>query len=518
MALNLKVPELADKPLIIAETRPYKISQFLDSLPMYDSLEAATLLLEEMEILNRQKIGPSQRIKALETYRPTVIDICYMLSRQYSDAHLPLSEVAKTHASLAESLWLEMGYGYKLALIDQQNKLFNLDSNKSSALVLQRIIDSMGKLALVYHHTYVTPPKSLWGELYQLYNYASQESVLDVAVSADDNKKESVDYSFKRVLLMALANPKHLPPNGIDLVAEYISLYGNLSKITPISPIDNSAGYFLVQLNTEQAPVLYAKNSGTLDLANDKLLSVVDLVKLTLKNAKLISSGEGASIKPLSESASDPYYLYLLKDLVKQWGAQGKRLFNRSSKTGGIELGVGVNAAHHFILGLSEPQSDQAEQENESDVAAQLKFRTSRWQYTNISAGGMGLRKYQNVDAKVKVGDIVSVRSNTSSGWSIGILRWANNTDKNLDIGTQLIAPQASAVETRQQNEDAFRPALLLPEFPALNQASSIICNCGTYSPARILELKQPGKISRIMITKLVEKTCSFERFQFSYL
>ena len=40
----------------------------------------------------------------------------------------------------------------------------------------------------------------------------------------------------------------------------------------------------------------------------------------------------------------------------------------------------------------------------------------------------------------------------------------------------------------------------------------------GTYSAARVLELDEDGRLQRIMITRLVESTARFERFQFARL
>lgn len=514
MALNLKIPALSDKPLIIAETRPQKIKQFLEELPASNTFEAATLLLEEMEILNRQKISSSNRFKALETYRPKVTELCEILSAEYCNTHLPLSEKAKTHASLTESLWLELGYGYKLSLIDFHNRLFSIDSSKSTALILHRAIESIGALAIVYYHTYVTLPKSLWSDLYQLFSYGYQEAVNEVEIKIDADITDTVTSAFKRVVLMSLTNPKHLSPRAIQLVAEYINAFADLSSISSANPAENTPGYFLIRLNSEDAPFAFINNQNSLDLANDKFLSVIELVKLTHKNAKLLDSGEKSNLKTLPASASEPYYVDVLKDLVKHLGSSKKRVFNRAAKTGGLELGVGVSAAHHFI----HSDAESAAKNEHAHADETLKYRTSRWQYTNISAGGMGLRKFQNVDAKIRVGDLVSVRGSASNGWSLGILRWANSSEKNLDIGTQLIAPQATAVEARPINEENYEPVLLLPELPALNQASSIISSCGIYSPARIMELKEAEKVSRIMITKLIERTSSFERFQFSYL
>ncbi|HLD08731.1 MAG TPA: hypothetical protein VJB68_01640, partial [Methylophilaceae bacterium] len=112
-----------------------------------------------------------------------------------------------------------------------------------------------------------------------------------------------------------------------------------------------------------------------------------------------------------------------------------------------------------------------------------------------------------------------SVKNSGESHWSVGVLRWiSNNEHQQLDIGTQLIAPEAKAAGARVPDQREFEPVLLLPGLPAIKQPSSVVSACGMYSPARVLELDEHGKISRIMLTRLVERTNSFERFQFSYL
>ena len=83
MALSLELPTLEDKPLIVAETRSRKITQFISNLPLSKPLEAATLLFDEMEILNRQKVAADARVRALEIYRTTVINITENLAAEY---------------------------------------------------------------------------------------------------------------------------------------------------------------------------------------------------------------------------------------------------------------------------------------------------------------------------------------------------------------------------------------------------------------------------------------------------
>jgi hypothetical protein len=184
-------------------------------------------------------------------------------------------------------------------------------------------------------------------------------------------------------------------------------------------------------------------------------------------------------------------------------------------------------AAHYFVNSENHYKSPKAASDvteipayvSGSSAASQKKFNSSRWHALNISAGGMALRRFPNAEGNVRVGELLSVKNSNESNWSVGVLRWVSTNDQQqLDIGTQLIAPEAKAAGARIPEQNQFEPVLLLPELPAIKQPGSVVSACGMYSPARVLELEEHGKISRIMLTRLIERTGSFERFQFSYL
>ena len=66
MPISLKLPELDHNPILLAETRVNKISEFVQNLPFGDPIRAATDLVEEMQILNSQKVTFTNRLNALE--------------------------------------------------------------------------------------------------------------------------------------------------------------------------------------------------------------------------------------------------------------------------------------------------------------------------------------------------------------------------------------------------------------------------------------------------------------------
>ena len=74
MAIKLNTPVLQENPIFIAETRPQKIVQLIAELEDNNPEALALHLHEELETLNRQRISPSLRLQALETYRPFLIN------------------------------------------------------------------------------------------------------------------------------------------------------------------------------------------------------------------------------------------------------------------------------------------------------------------------------------------------------------------------------------------------------------------------------------------------------------
>lgn len=526
MALSLKLPELEDKPLINAETRPQKITQFISALPLSKPLEAASLLQDEMEILNRQKIAADARIKALEAYRPTVISLTESLAAEYCIAPLPLPSLARSNADAAKSLWQELAYGYKLAIVDLENKLFGLGSSKLTAHAARRAMESLSQLAMVYYQTYFTPPGTIWSDLHQLYLYAVQQSLHETEV-AIDGSTSSINLVYKQALLMSLADPQHLSPKDIKMVADYIARFADHTQLQGIAPLENPAGIFLISLNTDKPPIPYVKNVKETDGGNDILLITMDLARLLHHHIQMLQAGNVARNSGLPDNAGDPRYQDILVYLIKHWGASPKRIYNRSRKSDGVELGIGIAAAHYFVNSEHHYISPKAASDvteiptyiSSISSASQKKFNSSRWHALNISAGGMALRRFPNAEGNVRVGELLSVKNSNESNWSVGVLRWVStNEQQQLDIGTQLIAPEAKAAGARTPEQNQFEPVLLLPELPAIKQPGSVVSACGMYSPARVLELEEHGKISRIMLTRLIERTGSFERFQFSYL
>ena len=518
MALILNIPTLLESPVFIAETRPQKILQLLQEIDTENALDVATHLRNELESLNRQKVSSNQRLQALECYRSLISNITVTLNADYINATLPLDDKEKSAASACEQLWLELGYGYKLALVDLQNQLIKLRTDKSSALAIQRAMHAIAEYALVHYQTYVTPPNHIWSDLHQLYFCAAKLGLLHTEIINSPISKQKENYAhllntiestYKHTLLVNLSQPNHLIQQDISTMNEYLAHHVQAARVTAIETIENSSGAFIINLTSNSAPAPYSKKKSELDPDSELILHTIDLIRSIHEDLNMLQNRTKASGSSIPKDANRHDYITLLSYLITNWGISPKRIFSRSDKNGDIDAVVGIDNIYNVIA------SQAASFPDNSSTTTQPSY--SRWKILNISATGISIRRHHTAEKNIKVGNLIALKAINEQQWSIGFVKWANcGTRDRLDIGIQLIAPSADAAiaQTFQQNTDS--KVLVLPEITAVNQPATIIAPRGTYVDERQLTLTQKQKTVRAVLKSLSNRTHDIERILFS--
>ena len=514
MVLKLNIPALKDKPMIIADTRPQKIISALQNLDQKNPLDTATYLHTELEILNRQKVSARNRVLALDAYRPLLVSTAKALAEDYNNASLPLHNKAKLASSAAESLWLELGYGYKLALIDLQNQLIKLGTDKTSAHAIQRAINAVAEHALVYYQTYVSLPAFIWSDLHQLYFCAVQLGIQNLNIQNGNAELEnasatvkanltiSIENTYKHALLMSLADPQHLAQKDIRLIADLLSFHVIDAGIIVVSPLASYSGTFIISLKSNDPPVPFSKLKEEPNPDTDILLQTMDLVRSIHADLNDLQNNHFPNNGSIPVNANRSDYIDLLTYLIKHWGVIPKRIFNRSQKDGDLDLIAGIAAIHQV-----------------SDKSLPYQIIPSRWQILNISATGMSVRRHPTAEKNIKIGSLIGIRTKDENNWSLALVCWANCGIKDrLDIGVQLISPHAQSATAMIDGRHADEMILLLPEMTTVKQAATIIAQRGTYQPARQLTLKYNNVSQRVMLTKIIERSHHFERVQYSII
>jgi hypothetical protein len=504
MPLTLNIPAIYEDKTLLAETRPAEIVLALNQLLNKSTEDCSADLLDELQLLNRQNVSASNRLQALEAYLPYVTRTAESLAENYIDSLLPLGEKAKASAHKAELLWLELGYGYKLVLTELQNQLIKIGNDKKSALAIYRAICAISCHKSVYYQTYVNPPSHVWRDLHQLYFCAVKLGLHKIEIEskpthADALVLPSIEDVYKHTLLISLTAPEQLSQHDMRLINNYLTHHIKHTSITAAIAKESTAGLFIIKLDSDKAPVIYSKQKESINPITDAALQTLDMISAMHDDLKVLQNNQLPMTGSIPKNSQGDDYIELLTHLIKNWGTNPKRTFSRTKKNGGIALIVGIKALYNMLTGIEVPPS--------------------HWDILDISPTGFAARKYHSAEKNISIGDVVAIKAVNEESFSIGIVRRANcgNRDR-LDIGVQLIAPQAIAAITHMEESSHDAPILLLPQISSLGQVAMIVAPHGIYAPARTLTITSDGLSKKIMLTKLVERTHLIERMQFSLI
>lgn len=502
MPLTLNIPSIHEDAILLAETRPAKIALALTELRNKSLDDFASDLVDELQLLNRQNLSPNNRLQALEAFLPYIASTAESLAPDYVNSLLPLDEKAKASAHKAESLWLELGYGYKLALTELQNQLIKIGIEKSCTLAIYRAIYAISNYKSVYHQTYVNPPSHVWSDLHQLYFCAVKLGLHKIEIESKPTHPDalalpSIEDAYKHTLLISLAAPEQLTQHDMRLINNYLSHHIKRTSITAAITTENTTGLFIIKLDSDKAPAIYSKQKEAINPLSDAVLQTLDMMVVMHEDLKALQNSQLPKSGSIPKNCLYNAYIELLTHLIKNWGTNPKRTFNRTEKNGGIFLITGIESLYNMFTGT--------------------KVLPSRWDILNISPTGIAARRYHTAEKNITIGAIVAIKASNEENFSVGIVRRANcgNRDR-LDIGVQLIAPQAEGAIGHVEGSNYDEQILLLPEISALDQAAMIVAPRGMYAPARVLTVNSNSTSKKVMLTKLVESTHSIERIQYS--
>lgn len=525
--LPLQSPAPGTPPI---ETRPKQVKEWLDALPLANSLETSRKLADSLVALNTTKLSEDARFKLLELFSETVRTLLPALQQHYIGRPLPLGDKQQQAANLGRELLAQLANGYKRILTDINQRRIAFGADKLAPVAIRRAIECLGEILDVCYETYGPTPAGVWTETHQLYWYAAANNLQDKG--AGENTQRTINTAYKQILLVALIDPYRLLQGQLAQVKAYLDLFGQMASLQPMGPAPTTHGLFLVRLDGDKPPKALAHHSGATDPGTDILLNTVPLARAVHQQIQDLETGTAPKKAGLPDAAASPAYRDLLKRFLKQWGIAPKRMFTRTASDVDAVICTGISSLHHSLSMLEPDISlDVSETENEStitirvgepgaDTAAHQTYYCAPWQVLNESAGGVSLGKDRDSVTKIKVGDIIGLNARNQPNVGIAVVRWAQSAvDGNVEVGAQLLAPRGEPIAIKpviSAPDAIFQPALLLPQIPALQQPERIIAPRGSFQPMREFEVRIFGETKHVRATKLLEQTDSFELFLFS--
>jgi hypothetical protein len=530
MTIKLSIPALQGVSAVAVETRPKQVKEWLDALRLANGFDAARKLADALVSSRAVRLGEEARLKFLDQYRQTIQLLLPSLQQEYAGKPLPLTEKSKQAANLARELLGELANGYKLVVTEIAQRKLGFGAQKHAPLAVQRATEALGEILDTCYETYAPTPAGLWVELHQLYWYAVRQKVHEEEF-AEGEGRTSVNATYKRVLLTALADPYRLQHGQLRSLKAYLAHNAALAVLQPLGATESTHGLFLVRLDDDRPPKALAHHAGATDARTDILLNTIPFVRALHQQLQAVEGGKSPAEAGLPEAAADPLYRNLLKRLLTQWGLGPKRVFSRLRADSSAFICAGISSLHYALAGAGEQlpaaaPGDEEEMEITVQVAAptdrtgqHVTYNCSNWHVVNESAGGVALSNDPQSAAKVRVGDLIGLRTGDGDAWGVAAVRWIQaDTPGKVDLGAQFLAPRAEAIALRPTiaaEEAPFQPALLVPEVTALKQPERIVAQRGSFQPQREFELRVRGGSRTVRATKLVEQTDSFEIFLF---
>ncbi len=512
MQLLLDLPETAPELAKVVETNPKRLKEWLIGLPTSDIVECGRSIFDALASLNRIELGVDERVRLLNEYETMLDMLAGSFETIYVSTGLPMRDRARQAGLLCRNLWLEMAMGWKISLVNRMEKRGLFSSGKVEPLFVQRILYCYWRFFRVNCRLFMPMPKDLWSEAHQLFRLGAKNNFLDEPTAP---KNRSIATLYKRLLLLSLADPLRFAPQEQDKVADIVENYGHLAHFQPAAKFANTAGYFLVELDSDKAPYFVGNRTSEPPSPASVLLETSELSRHLHKTEAAIEAKAPQS----HDRARLLARLQILRRTIRQWSIAPQRTYQRIPSHAMVDIAFGLlsvaNQINHSAMQAPLPRFP----EDEKQIGHGAEPDLSRWQVFNESPAGYAVRAISINDEEACAGEIVALRTFPEAPWIVATVRWLQQSEENgIEMGLQVLSSRAVAVLVSPSigaGELHYLPALLLPEIPVLKLPARIAASKGTYTPLRELSLLSPEGEYKVRATKLVEQQMGYDLFDF---
>ena len=553
--LNIPTQDVSQRPK--PYLRPKILQRWANELPTADTNAAVHMLLEKLHVINSSRYSVQERMALLTVLSPVVQQLISALGEKYHTAEIPLGRKERFLSDICRKLLFDMAAGYKIIVSELVIK--KKHKHAESVLLHEATYFSIIFLSwnLVEAYSVYDPvDDGVWHDLHQLYRYAEANAFHDTHLDDPFPTMSlpvipTVDFAYKRILLLAIAEPYHLMQSEAWEIYWLVSYWTSECDLLP--NVQHAVeGEYAVDMSADLAPRfithdLYTQKITGRAIDIDKIKEKLEIVIQNILRGNFedhLLEGVGS----LERKQRDA-----LLRLMDTWKGHAERSEPRKSSVDDVRITTGLNSCHHFISMRAKftPEMDElkihsnkaapalTEDEGKSFFATRYQealkkdkrhihgnYNQEDWKQSNLSQMGIALRCYDgHHDLSVKVGEIVSYRfdGKLKGRWQTGVVRWIkSDTRKVLDIGIMDIAKSAVPVAVKAMSgigigTDYFR-ALLIPFQVSLKQTRSIILPANIYDINTVLVVNLGKRMFHVRLTRLLLFTTAINQYEFDIL
>ena len=323
-----------------------------DDLPLTDPNALSTMLVGALKEINQAKLDIVKRYEVLEVMRPITRTANENLEKSYLRTMLPMS--ARTHAAFAAGRCIleEMAKAYLILVDDVIQSAHPVAMERLLPYALYHAISYLGRMLVTHYVVYSPIPKGVWAELHRLYilarEHKKQSLVLKISRKRGDTRERSIDQAYKRVLLVAQAEPYHLMQGEVNAIYNLMEQWSSECKLFPFQAGELPDNGLVVDMGADVG-AYYLLKDGVRPAPENGWVFMCDGVR-SIMNKKIRSF-----LAPVTTADKVKYSLSerLERDMYFRlsdgWANRRERLHERTEEQDHRGLVVGLSAYHYVM-------------------------------------------------------------------------------------------------------------------------------------------------------------------------
>jgi hypothetical protein len=351
------------------------------------------------------------------------------------------------------------------------------------------------------------PPRT-WHDAHLVYAFARERKLHQTMVSADQ-PDATPERTYVQALLLALSNPYGFHPGQLAQVLGYLLEHGHWAKLTDAAPVHRLAKAVSIVPLGHDFPPFSANKGGTMEGSKLYLLTF-DLAFQLQEQIRGLESG-GPLPDGVRDGSGRVSYIALLKRLLRQWAIPPARQFNRLPSKARVVICPGLHGVWQYSRGY------HAALPNPPTGLPAM----SSCQVINHTPAGYALRQADGQPAHLRIGELIALRVEGRTGVQVAIVRWFRNTMKTaaLEFGCELVSDRPEAAAAAKENASALVPVVVVPEDEDAREdggeaGPQLIVPPSTFQPEQAVTLKQQGRETFAVLTKVVDQGPGYEIFE----
>lgn len=514
-------------------------AQWLGQLQLTNLQLAHSLLLTQINELNRYPMRGLERLHTLELLRETVGYVQDDYAKKLIAKPLPLNETELMVFVAIVQLWQAMVLGYQRCL--QAFIAGDKQLERHGALLCQRCLLYSGLEIFEHLHTGYEFDPVLWQQLHQLYAFAEEQDVQTAEVADLLNIRyphSNCRSIYIKTLLACHARPAELSRTHLQLLDRWLTQWSSaLTVERSYTTSKGDAQPLAVDLASERGlqPARQIKHSDS-----TRYLAMVPLSKLLRVKTILLQQGQSPQQAGLCDRCNSNDCIELLTFLHQSWCEDTSTRFGERHPVAQlVQLCYKPENIYAHLSGqlFKQPKQDAALsstarkqietfgrvlQGTSGSETAATGFPLETWKFDNESILGARITRDGVFGERVNRNQLVGLRSGDTKTFTLGITAWANiMRNGQLQIGVRYLPGTPEAVSVRATGinatvSDKYVPAFLLPAIAALKIPTSLLLPRDWYQHGRVVEIKhQNGEKENAKMILSVEHGFDYERVGF---